>query len=105
MPFEYTGCYFRFRFPDELVIDGTNLIAYTVGDYLLNALGNTDAVPIAKDLVSDEKYVIMEGCRYNFDQNVIQKFVEIKFANVKNPYASRATDYFKIDVWKTWDAT
>jgi hypothetical protein len=47
------------------------LIAYQVDNYLLNENGGNDAVPVDKDLDSDEKYVIMEGCTYNVDANVI----------------------------------
>jgi hypothetical protein len=80
--FEFTGCYFRFRFPDEIVVEEGKLIGYEVSDYLLTALGNTDAVPVAKDFDSAEKYVIMEGCRYNPDPTVPLEFVGVKFENL-----------------------
>lgn len=75
VPFTYDGCYFRFRFPDELVIDSASLNSFEVDYYLLNELGGTQAVPVDQDLEADEKYIIMKGCQYNSNSQLTQKYV------------------------------
>ena len=105
VPFSYDGVYFRFRFPDELVIDPIYLSTYDVSGYLRAESGGLQADIVDSDLVSDQKYVIVKGAQFNEDRNIQQKFISISFNTIQNPYAQRDTDFFLIDVWKKWDGS
>ena len=65
-----------------------------------------DRVPIKKDLTSETKWVLFEGCirlpiKRVGSSGVLK--VDMKFNSITNPYSVRDTSKFIVEIYKTYD--
>lgn len=97
------GCFVKFTFPPELIIEEDKLKQYVGEGYFINQYGST-ITPVAWDYTSETKYAIFPACTYNDDPSDSdqQRTLNLKFNDIILPYGKRSTSPFVTEIYKKW---